>query len=305
MRAVVIEAYGDNSVVNVADVARPAPQAGEVLVKVRAAGVNPIDWKIRGGAGQRMGLTLPIHLGGEISGTVEQVGAGVAGLSVGDRIFGIVKTGGFADYAIAPAADMVRLPADLDFVTAAAVPLGALTAWQALFDVAGLARGQRLLITGGSGGVGSLAVQIAKAAGAHVTAMASGRNADFVRSLGADVFIDYTAQPFEEVVRDMDVVFDTVGGDTFQRAFATLKQGGFLVTSVGFPSEEDGRRGVGVGRVTCKPNAAQLTSIRGLVEAGQLQAHVATVLPLAAVKEALALSEGGRTRGKIVLEISQ
>lgn len=305
MRAVVIEAYGDNSVVDVADVARPAPQAGEVLVKVQAAGVNPIDWKIRGGAGQRMGLTLPIQLGGEISGTVEQVGAGVAGLSIGDRIFGIVKTGGFADYAIAPAADMVRLPADLGFVTAAAIPLGALTAWQALFDVAGLARGQRLLITGGSGGVGSLAVQIAKAAGAHVTAMASGRNADFVRGLGADVFIDYTAQPFEEIVRDMDVVFDTVGGDTFQRAFATLKQGGFLVTSVGFPSEEDGRRGVGVGRVMCKPNAAQLTSIRGLVEAGQLQAHVATVLPLAAVKEALALSEGGRTRGKIVLEISQ
>ncbi|QJE01981.1 NADP-dependent oxidoreductase [Massilia forsythiae] len=305
MRAVVIESYGDNSVVNVFDVARPAPQAGELLVKVRAAGVNPIDWKIRGGVGQRMGMTLPIHLGGEISGTVEQVGAGVAGFSVGDAVFGIIKDGGFADYAIAPAADMVRIPADLDFIAAAAIPLGALTAWQALFDVAKLTRGQRLLIAGASGGVGSLAVQIAKTAGAHVTAIASGRNADFVRSLGADTFIDYTAQPFEQVARDMDVVFDTVGGDTFQRAFGTLKHGGFLVTSVEFPTEEDGRRGVGVGRVFCKPNAAQLTAIRDLVEAGKLQPHVATVLTLDEVKEAFALSEGGRTRGKIVLGISQ
>ncbi|MEW7848157.1 NADP-dependent oxidoreductase [Massilia aurea] len=304
MRAIVIESYGDNRVVNVVDVARPAPQAGELLVKVRAAGVNPIDWKIRDGAGQRMGMTLPIHLGGEISGTVEQVGAGVAGFSVGDAVFGIIRAGGFADYAMAPAADMVRMPAGLDFVTAAAIPLGALTAWQALFDVAGLARGQRLLITGASGGVGSLAVQIAKAAGAHVTAMASGRNADFVRGLGADVFIDYTAQPFEQVARDMDVVFDTVGGDTFQRAFATLRQRGFLVTSVGFPTEEDGQRNVGVGRVLCKPDAAQLSAIRDLVEARQLQPHVATVLPLEAVTDAFALSKGGRTRGKIVLEIS-
>lgn len=305
MLAVVIESYGDNSVVNLVDLAKPAPQAGELLVKVRAAGVNPIDWKIRDGAGQRMGMTLPVHLGGEISGTVEQVGAGVAGFSVGDAVFGIIKAGGFADYAMAPAADMVHMPADLDFITAAAIPLGALTAWQALFDVAGLARGQRLLITGGSGGVGSLAVQIAKAAGAHVTAMASGRNADFVRGLGADVFIDYTAQPFEQVVRDMDVVFDTVGGDTFHRAFSTLKQSGFLVTSVAFPTEEDGRRGVGVGRVFCKPNAAQLTAICDLVDARQLQPHVATVLPLDAVTQAFALSEGGRTRGKIVLGISQ
>lgn len=304
MRAVVIESYGDNSVVSVTDVASPAPQAGEISVKVRAAGINPVDWKIRDGAGHRMGKTLPIHLGGEISGTVEQVGAGVAGFSVGDAVFGIIKDGGFADYAIAPAADMVHMPADLDFITAAAIPLGALTAWQALFDVAGLASGQRLLITGASGGVESLAVQIAKATGAHVTAMASGRNADFVRGLGADVFIDYTTQPFEQVAGHMDVVFDTVGGDTFQRAFATLKRGGFLVTSVGFPSAEDGGRGVGVGRVLCKPNQAQLTAIRDLVTAGQLQPYVSTVLPLDSVKEAFALSKGGRTRGKIVLGIS-
>ena len=303
MKAVVIDAYGDNSVVQYVDVDRPEPQAGEVLVKVHAAGVNPVDWKIRGGAGQRMGLTLPVHLGGEIAGTVEELGEGVSGLAEGDAVYGIIKTGGFAEYAVAKAADMARKPANLDFVHTAAIPLGALTAWQAMFDVAKLASGQRLLVTNGSGGVGSLAVQLAKAKGVHVSAMASGRNEEYVRSLGVDEFIDYTKQPFEQVASDMDVVFDTVGGDTFQRAFATLKQGGFLVTAVAFPNDEDRRHGVGVERVMCKPNAGQLASIRDLVEAGKVRARVATVLPLAQVKQAFELSEGGRTRGKIVLQV--
>lgn len=303
MKAVVINEYGDNNVVQYTDVDRPEPQAGEVLVKVHAAGVNPVDWKIRGGAGQRMGMTLPIHLGSEITGTVEKLGGGVNGFKEGDAIYGIIKSGGFAEYAMASAADMVRKPASLDFVFAAAVPLGALTAWQAMFDVAKLASGQRLLVTNSSGGVGSLAVQLAKAKGAHVTAMASGRNEEYVRGLGADEFIDYTKQSFEQVARDMDVVFDTVGGDTFQRAFNTLKKGGFLVTAVAFPKDEDRRHGVGVERVMCKPNAGQLASIRELVEAGKVRAHVATVLPLAQVKQAFELSESGRTRGKIVLQV--
>ena len=304
MKAVTIAEYGDNNVVQYTDIDRPEPGAGEVLVKVHAAGVNPVDWKIRGGAGQRMGMTLPIHLGSEITGTVEKLGDGVSGLKQGDAIYGIVKSGGFAEYAVAPAADMARKPANLDFVQAAAVPLGALTAWQAMFGVAGLASGQRLLVTNSSGGVGSLAVQLAKAHGAHVTAMASRRNEDYVRSLGVDAFIDYTKQPFEQVARDMDVVFDTVGGDTFQRAFHTLKKGGFLVTSVAFPKDEAHQYGVGVDRVLCKPNAGQLASIRDLVEAGKLRARVATVLPLAEVKQAFELSEGGRTRGKIVLQMA-
>ena len=302
MKAVVINEYGDNSVVQYTDVDRPEPQIGEVLVKVHAAGVNPVDWKIRGGAGQRMGLTLPIHLGGEITGTVEELGEGVSDFKKGDAVYGIIKTGGFAEYAVAKAADMARKPANLDFIHTAAVPLGALTAWQAMFDVAKLASGQRLLVTSSSGGVGSLAVQLAKSKGAYVIAMASERNEDYVRSLGVDEFIDYTKQPFEQVARDMDVVFDTVGGDTFQRAFATLKKGGFLVTSVAFPKDEAQQHGVGAERVLCKPNAGQLASIRELVEAGELKPHVATVLPLARIKQAFELSEGGRTRGKIVLQ---
>ncbi|WP_288378769.1 NADP-dependent oxidoreductase [uncultured Massilia sp.] len=305
MQAVSINQYGDNGVLHIGAVDRPTPEAGQILVKVHAAGVNPVDWKIRGGAGQRMGLTLPLILGGEISGVVAAVGEGVDRCAVGDAVYGIVKSGGFAEYVAVDAADMAPKPASLCFIDAAAIPLGALTAWQAMFGLAQLAAGQRLLITNGAGGVGSLAIQIANAAGAHVTAMASGRNEAFVRGLGADAFIDYTAGPFEAQARDMDVVFDTVGGDTYRRAFASLKPGGFLVTAVAFPLEEDGRQGVGVARVSCKPDAEQLAAIGALVEAGKLTPQVTTVLPLAQAGEALALSEAGRTRGKIVLRIAE
>jgi NADPH:quinone reductase-like Zn-dependent oxidoreductase len=173
-----------------------------------------------------------------------------------------------------------------------------------MFDVAKLASGQRLLITNGSGGVGSLAVQIAKARGVHVTAVASGRNELYVRGLGADVFIDHTTQPFEQLAQDMDVVLDTVGGDVFQRAFHTLKKGGFLVTVVVFPGNEGEQHGVSVARAMCQANAAQLATIRNMVEAGQLVPRVATVMPFAQVREALALSESGRASGKIVLSIA-
>ena len=303
MKAVVINGYGDNDVIQFVEVERPGPQADQVLVKVHAAGVNPVDWKIRDGAGQRLGMTLPIRLGGEIAGTVEEVGEGVGHLKVGDAVFGIIKTGGFAEYALAKASDMVPKPASLDFVQAAAVPLGALTAWQAMFDDAKLASGQRILITSTSGGVGSLAVQLAKHRGAFVIGLASGRNEEFVRGLGVDEFVDYTKQPFEEIVKDVDVVYDLVGGDTFQRAFHSLKPGGFLVTSVAFPKDEAQRFGVGVKRGFCLPNAEELTAIRELADTGKLKVHVATVLPLAEVKQALELSKGGRTRGKIVLRI--
>lgn len=303
MKAVVINEYGGNDVVELAEVARPEPQAGEVLIKVHAAGVNPVDWKIRNGMGQRLGMALPIHLGGEIAGVVENLGDGVGAFQVGDAVYGIIPSGGFAEYAVAKASDLAHKPANLDFIQTAAIPLGALTAWQAMFDHAKLSKGQRLLITNSSGGVGSLAVQLAKARGAHVTAVGSARNKDYVRGLGADDFIDYRRQSFEDVAKDMDVVFDTVGGDTFDRAFRTLKKGGFLVTAVAFPKDESSRYGVGVARVFCRPDAEQLASIRELAEGGKLTAHVATVLPLASIKEAFDLSESGRTRGRIVLKV--
>ncbi|MEH2417608.1 NADP-dependent oxidoreductase [Nostoc sp.] len=304
MKAIVIKAYGNDDVLNYADVERPKPKADEVLVKVHVAGVNPVDWKIRNGLGERLGLKLPIVLGGEIAGTIERIGDDVSGFKEGDAVYGIIGSGGFAEYAIAKMGDIAAKPRSLDFENTAAIPLGALTAWQALFDLAHLSSGQRILITGASGGVGSLAVQLAKAKGAYVIGTASGRNEDFVRNLGADEFVDYTKQNFEAVVKDVDVVFDAVGGDTFEKAFKTLKKGGFLVTSVAFPSEEKAQEfGVKAARVQCKPNVDQLAAISALVDEGRLKAHVATVLPLVEVKKAFQLSESGRTRGKIVLQI--
>ena len=305
MKAIIINEYGDNQVVQLVDAVRPEPRAGELLVRVHAAGVNPLDWKIRDGAGQRMGMSLPIGLGGEIAGTVEQLGQGVTDSSRATPCYGIIRSGGFAEYAIARAGEMALKPAGLDFIEAAAVPLGALTAWQAHVRTGqACSQGQRLFITNGSGGVGSLAVQIAKSIGAHVTAMASSANQAYVRGLGADELVSHDLELFENTVREMDVVFDTVGGDIFQRAFASLKKGGFMVTAVAFPQDEARQHGVGVARVLCKPDAAQLASIRTLVEAGGLKAKVGAVLPLADIRQALALVQAGRTRGKVVLQIA-
>ncbi len=304
MKAVVISEYGDDEVIRIVDRDVPEPKSGEVLVRVHAAGVNPIDWKIRDGAGQRMGMTLPIILGGEIVGTIEKLGHDVSGFAVGDEVFGITTIGGFADFVVAKATCIARKPATLDAIQAAAVPLGALTAWQAMFDIAGLREGQRIFITNGSGGVGSMAVQLAKARGAHVTAMASGANLAYVRRLGADDVIDHETQTFETLVDGIDVVFDTVGGEVFERALRTVRQGGFLVTVVAFPDAAARQHGFDVERVQCTPNTAQLTEISIMVDAGQLKVRVATVLPLARVKEALALSKSGRAGGKIVLQVA-
>ena len=304
MQAVIINDYGDNQVVRLESVALPQPRAGEVRIRIHAAGVNPIDWKIRDGAGRRMGMTLPVHLGSEIAGTIDQLGADVGNFQVGDAVYGIVAAGGFAEYVIARAGDIAARPASLDFVQAAAVPLGALTSWQALFEVAGLARGQRLFVTNASGSVGALAVQLAKSIGAHVTAMASAKNEAHVRSLGVDAFIAHDRQIFEQAAHDMDVVFDTVGGDIFQRACPTLRPGGWLVTAVAFPTDEARQYGVRVARVACRPDAAQLGAIGDLADAGRLKARVGAVLPLAEVRQALELVQRGNTGGKVVLQLA-
>ncbi|MER5170662.1 NADP-dependent oxidoreductase [Thioclava kandeliae] len=297
-----IEEYGPNSVVHLSEAERPVPRAGEVLVRVLAAGVNPVDWKIRSGAGARMGMTLPIRLGSEYVGIVEQTGEGVTNFSAGDEVFGMVKTGAFSEYLTVPAVDIARKPEGLGLKKAAALPLAGTTAWQAMFDEAGLVEGQRLLITGASGGVGTLAVQLAKAAGAHVTALCSTRNIDLVRGLGADEVVDYTACRFEDFVHDMDVVFDTVGAETFQQAFATLRRGGVMVTVVAFPEgDEAARYGVTVKRSFTASNAETLGRIGALAEAGKLVPRIERTFGLSEVKDALELSENGRARGKIVL----
>ena len=305
MKAVTINKYGDQSVLNYADVDRPEAKSDEVLVQTRAAAVNPVDWKIRDGLGELFGLKLPIVLGCEIAGTIEKVGNNVRDFREGAAVYGYVslqRNGGYAEYTIAKTDEIALKPESLDFENAAAVAVGALTSWQAIFDTANLQSGQRILITGASGGVGSMAVQLAKAKGAFVIATASGKNEDFVRSLGADEFVDYTREKFEAVVKEVDVVYDTVGGDTLERSFQTLKRGGFLVTTVAPPSEEKAEKfDVRIAMVGVEPSAQQLGEINRLIAAGKLKTHVATVLPLAEVRKAHQLSESGRTRGKIIL----
>lgn len=213
-------------------------------------------------------------------------------------------TNGYADYAIAEAGEMALKPKSIDFDKAGGLALAALTAWQAMFDIANLQHGQKIFITASAGGVGSMAVQLAKAKGAYVVGMSSGKNEHYVRELRADEFIDYTVAPFEDFVRNMDVVFDTVGDETFLRSHTCIKRGGFLVTSVAFPTAEIAANyDIRSARVQCQPNAAELKHISDLVDDGKLKIQVSAVLPLSEVREAHRLSKAGHTRGKIVLKV--
>src|SRR5207248_8882845 len=316
MKAVRIERYGNEEVVALAEVERPTPGDNELLVKVRAAAVNPVDWKIRDGLGEMFGLKLPLILGCEVAGTVEMAGSGgpsgtdspsrrgIKDFAAGDEVYGYLSahSGGYAEYVTAPASEFVHKPKQIDFDTAASVAVAALTAWQGIFDHGKLASGQRILITGASGAVGSMAVQLAKNIGAYVIGTGSERNEEFVRKLGADEFIDYKKAKFEEEMSALDVVFDTVGDDTQQRAFQTLKRGGVLVSTVSPPSAEDAKEfGVTVAMVVMMPNPDQLAEIDHLLEGGKLKVRVAAVLPLAEVKKAHQLSASGHADGKIIL----
>ncbi|MGA8658484.1 MAG: NADP-dependent oxidoreductase [Chthoniobacterales bacterium] len=308
MKAVTISKYGDQSVLTYTNIERPKPKADEILVHNGAAAVNPVDWKIRNGLGEVLGLHLPIVLGCEIAGTIEEVGSDVRDFQAGAAVYGYVslqRNGGYAEYTIARPDEIAPKPESLDFDNTAAVAVGALTSWQAIFDTANLRDGQRILITGASGGVGSMAVQLAKAKGAFVIATASGKNEEFVRSLGADEFVDYTREKLEERVREVDVVYDTVGGDTLERSFETIRRGGCLVTTVNPPSNEKAENfGIRASMIGVQPSGQQLREINHLIAAGKLKTHIATVLPLAEARKAHQLSESGRTRGKIILHSS-
>ncbi|MGI8788063.1 MAG: NADP-dependent oxidoreductase [Pyrinomonadaceae bacterium] len=306
MKAVVIEKYGKEDVLNYKDVDKPAPQADEILVKVHIAAVNPVDWKIRDGLGEMFGLKLPLILGCEIAGTVESVGTNVKNFKAGDEVFGYLGShqGGYAEYAVLKENELSKKPENFDFENAAAIAVGALTAWQAMFDNAGLQSGQKILIHGASGGVGSMAVQLAKAKGAYVVATASGKNEELVKSLGADEFIDYQKTKFEDAVKDVDAVLDTIGGETQERSFQVLKKGGHLVSLVNPPSPESAEKyGVKAEMLNMQPNAGELAEITELAEQGKLKTHVDTVLPFAEIKKAHELSKSGRANGKIVLKI--
>ncbi len=309
MKAVQIHSFGDASVLRYEDAPLPTPAAAEVRIRVHAAGVNPVDWKTRQGQGVAGNMPSgPIILGWDVSGVVESVGAEVTQLEPGAAVYGMINFpqhgGGYAEYAVAPAAHLAHKPSTLDHQQAAAVPLAALTAWQALFEVAQLQAGQRVLIHAAAGGVGHLAVQLAKWRGAYVIGTASARNAGLLRELGVDAAIDYTSAPFEQAVQDVDVVLDTVGGTTQARSFAVLRPGGQLVSIVGQPAAELAQQhNVRAHWWLVEPNSAQLAQIATLIDQGQLRPLVDTVLPLAEASEAHRLSESRHARGKIVLQV--
>ncbi|HLA74733.1 MAG TPA: NADP-dependent oxidoreductase [Gammaproteobacteria bacterium] len=309
MKAVRIHNYGGPEVLVYEDVPRPAPKRGEVLIRVHAAGVNPVDWKIRSGRLQgRVDHHLPLILGWDVAGVIETLGEGVTTLQVGDAVYArpdIARDGAYAEYLVARADELALKPKTIDFVHAAAVPLSALVAWQSLFDAANLSPGQSVLIHAGAGGVGHYAVQLAHWKGAHVITTTSARNADFVRSLGADEVIDYTVTRFDDVLKDIDVVFDTVGGDVYERSWKVLQKRGVIVSILNQPSAELSEQyGARAAYVFVQPNAEQLTEIAKLIDKGNLRPIVQTVLPLAQARQAHELIEGGHTRGKIVLKVT-
>jgi NADPH:quinone reductase-like Zn-dependent oxidoreductase len=310
MKAVCIYSYGGPGALVYEDAPRPLPGDGEVLVRVHAAGVNPVDWKIREGQlKERLHHTLPLVLGWDVSGVVEALGPNISRLGMGDEVFSrpdISRDGAYAEFIIIRESEVALKPKSLEHIHAAALPLAGLTAWQTLFDAGGLSAGQRVLIHAAAGGVGSLAVQLAKWKGAHVIGTASEHNHEFLRKLGVDQVVDYNTERFEEVVQPVDVVLDTMGGDTQERSWKVLKAGAILVSVASPPSAEAASaHGVRQAFVFTKPSAPQLAEIAKLADAEKLKAIVETILPLSDATRAQELSQRGHTRGKIVLRVAQ
>ncbi|WP_060176832.1 NADP-dependent oxidoreductase [Streptomyces sp. IMTB 1903] len=306
MRAIVVNEWGGPENLVEREIERPEPGLGEVLVRVHAAGVNPVDWKTRASGALIAWGETPI-LGWDVSGTVEAVGPGVTLYAPGDEVYGMPhfprQAGGYAEYVAAPARHFARKPASLDHVQAAALPLAALTAWQALVDTAGVTAGQRVLVHAAAGGVGHLAVQIAKARGAYVIGTASAAKHDVLRGLGADELIDYRSVDFAEAVSDVDVVLDALGGDTAERSLKVLRSGGHLVSLPGPDSVPADADGVNAAWVLVDPDLKGLEAIADLADKGLLKPLVETVLPLADAARAHEIGEQGRTTGKIVLTV--
>ncbi|WP_371480620.1 NADP-dependent oxidoreductase [Kitasatospora sp. NBC_00315] len=307
MRAVIQKSFGGPEVLEEVDIERPRTLSGEVLVRVHASAVNPVDVAVRSGAFPLLGEP-PFGVGWDISGVVEEAGPG-ARFEVGDEVYGMPffprAATGYAEYVASPSRQVARKPASLDHVHAAALPLAGLTAWQGLVDAAGLSAGQRVLIHRAAGGVGHLAVQIAKARGAHVIALASAAGHEFLRGLGADEVIDYRTTDFTEAVRGVDVVFDSTAQG--ERSLGVLRPGGVLVSILEHGNKElaaatraAGHRFAGV---SVEPDHAALEAIARLVDAGLIRPHVSEVLPLAEAAKAHELVGSGRTRGKVVLTV--
>jgi NADPH:quinone reductase-like Zn-dependent oxidoreductase len=308
VRAISQQTFGGPEVLGIAEVEPPQPLPTEVLVRVRAVGVNPVDTSIRSGAWPLLG-DPPFVLGWDISGVVEQTGAGVTRFRPGDEVYGMPyfprAVGAYAEFVVASSRQLAYKPARLDHPHSAALPLAGLTAWQGLVDAAQLEDGQRLLIHGGGGGVGHLAVQIAKARGAHVTATVSRSKRDFVRGLGADEVLDYRAVDFAREVGDLDVVLDLVGGEYGERSLPTLHAGGVLVTAADPMNQrladKAGEAGVRFAGIMVEPDHVALESLADLVDDGRLRVHLDRTFAFDDIAKAHRYVEGGHMTGKIVL----
>ncbi len=302
MTAVRFHEYGGSDKLIVEKIPRPQPKAGEVLIKVHYAGVNPIDWKLRAGyLRDFMPIQLPYTPGIDVSGTIEEIGPGVTGLKKGEAVFGLAQ-GGYAEYAIAMAAAVAAKPDALSFEIAATLPVGALTAWQTVEDT-GVKAGQTVVIQGASGGVGIFAVQLAHQKGARVIGTTSTANVDFVKSLGADQVVDYKKGPVGASVKDVDVVIDTVGGEVLESSYQLLKNGGVLITIAGMPSEEKAKA-LGVKALRSRQNSPiHLKAIADAVANKTLKAESRKVFPLKEAGAAHDLSQTGHGRGRIVLKV--
>lgn len=310
MKAVRIHQYGNSEVLKYEDAPMPEITSTDVLVRVVAASVNPVDWKIREGYLKEMiTYPMPLTLGWDVSGVIEAVGADVTRFKVGDAVFSrpdIKRNGTYAEYVAIRADEVALKPKTISHVEAASLPLAGITAWEVLITAGQLKAKQRVLIHAGSGGVGSLAIQLAKSRGAYVIATTSGRNSDFVKSLGADEVIDYKTQKFQAVVKDVDLVFDTLGGEVQEASWSVLKPGGILVSIVSPPPEERAKAlGMRSAFVFIEPSAAILAELAALVDAGSVRPIVGAEFALADIAKAHAFSQTGRTVGKIVLYVGK
>lgn len=310
MRAIQIQEFGGPEVLELHQIARPQVAEGELLVRVWAAGINPVDTSIRAGRATSLsGAVLPYVPGFDVSGEVVTVGQGVSRFSPGDEIFAMLslrRGGAYADYAIVKEDEAALKPEAISYSQAASVPLVALTAWQALFEVADLQPGQTVLIHAAAGGVGSIAVQLAKWRGATVIGTASEYNHDYLRQLGVDIPVDYRTQRFEDFVTEVDVVLDPIGGETQVRSMAILREGGTLVSIVGLtPEGSNPQRDINVSSILVHPDQEQLSRIGELIQQGIIEPIVTHRFELSQAAEAHQQSETRRTRGKIVLEMNE
>jgi NADPH:quinone reductase-like Zn-dependent oxidoreductase len=313
MKAAQIAQYGDIGVIRVAtDVARPVAGEGRVLVEVRAASLNPADSAIRMGYMDAMApLTFPATIGLDMAGIVVEVGRGVSGLKQGDKVWGLGSvlaggTGAYAEFAAVPAGVIAKAPAGLSFSAAASLPLAGVSALQALYELLKVGPGRRILITGGSGGIGSLAIPMAKALGAYVAATSRGDAVAFVKGLGADAVFDLGKGGLPTSPKDFDLVFDCVGGDTGKAAMSLLRNGGSLVSMAGRPDAVlAAQQGVQASGMMTAVDTARLDRLAKLVDAGTVKPHVHRLFPLDQVQEAFRMREAGKVRGKIVLLIGK